>query len=75
VNRSFIATGIRQITRLREVVDELLDFSRLETGGLEIRQDRLDALGRDVLADFTPMGEGRTITYHPPAGPAMRCPP
>jgi signal transduction histidine kinase len=52
----FLAQVRGQVERLRKLATELLDLSRLEAGGLELRPEPTDvgALARQVVGEFTP---------------------
>ncbi len=58
----------RSARRLQWLVDQLLDVSRLEIGGLHLRPRRIDlvVLVRELVAWFSPLAERRgiTLTHH-----------
>ncbi|MGW8265930.1 MAG: ATP-binding protein [Longimicrobiales bacterium] len=58
-------TSIRANTlRLQRLVDDLLDLSRLESGGWLARKDLVDvaALARDVLGQASPLAQDRGVS-------------
>jgi signal transduction histidine kinase len=58
-------TSIRSNTlRLQRLVDDLLDLSRLESGGWIARRDLVDvaALAQDVMAQVGPLAEDRGVS-------------
>lgn len=62
----FLAQLSSQIARLTRLSYDLLDLSRLESGGLDLRPERTDlhALAEQVARDFLPLveREGRRLT-------------
>ncbi len=66
--RDFIQTIQREANRLKELIDHLLDLSRLEAGRLPISQEihSLPEILEDVLPQFHTVNKGHTITLHLP---------
>jgi signal transduction histidine kinase len=62
----FLAQLATQVGRLTRLSYDLLDLSKLESGGLDLRPERTDlhALARDVAEEFRPVveREGRRLT-------------
>lgn len=52
--------------QLRGLIEEVLSFSRLESGRIEVRMDELDprALAADVAAVIEPMARDRGLGFH-----------
>ncbi|MCP3136745.1 sensor histidine kinase [Pyxidicoccus xibeiensis] len=66
-----VAAMRRQVTRLAELIDGLLDVSRISTGRLKIHREPVDlgALVQEMVARFIPEAEraGCVLEYQPPA--------
>jgi PAS domain S-box-containing protein len=67
--RDFIQTIQREANRLKELIDHLLDLSRLEAGRLPISQEihSLPEILEDVLPQFHSLKKDHTLTVHLPA--------
>lgn len=67
--RDFIRTIQQEANRLEELINHLLDLSRLEAGMLPIsrRSFLLDEIIRDVMPQFNAIAKGRKINFHLPA--------
>jgi PAS domain S-box-containing protein len=67
--RDFIQTIQREANRLKELIDHLLDLSRLEAGRLPISQEihSLPDILEDVLPQFHTIIKGHKIILHVPA--------
>jgi two-component system sensor histidine kinase KdpD len=67
--RDFIQTIQQEANRLQELIDHLLDLSRLEAGMLPITQGPhfLQEILEDVLPQFHSLTSGQTLTMHLPA--------
>ena len=67
--RDFIQTIQREANRLQELIDHLLDLSRLEAGMLPISLEThsLHEIIEDVLPQFHAITKGHKITLHLPA--------
>lgn len=64
----FIQTIEREANRLQELIDHLLDLSRLEAGMLPISLEThsLYEIMKDALPQFDILSSGRTLTMHLP---------
>ena len=75
--RRFLEAAVRETVRLGHLVDNLLDFSRAERGGLEIAPTprRLAPLVAEVTQAFRPLAATRRVTLEadldPEAGAAV----
>ncbi len=67
--RDFIQTIQQEANRLQELIDHLLDLSRLEAGMLPIslKPHSLHEIVQDILPQFQEMTKGHKITLHVPA--------
>jgi len=67
--RDFIQTIQQEANRLQELIEHLLDLSRLETGMLPILQEThsLHEILEDVLPQFNTIIHGHLLTFHVPA--------
>ncbi len=67
--RDFIQTIQQETNRLQELIDHLLDLSRLEAGMLPITLEphSLYEIMEDVLPQFHVLTSGQTLTMHLPA--------
>ena len=67
--RDFIQTIQREANRLQELIDHLLDLSRLEAGMLPISLEphSLNEIMEDALPQFHILTSGQTLTMHLPA--------
>ncbi|MFP2928798.1 ATP-binding protein [Pyxidicoccus sp. 3LG] len=70
-----VAAMRRQVTRLAELIDGLLDVSRISTGRLKIHRESVDlvALVQEMVARFVPEAEraGCMLEFQPPATPCV----
>jgi two-component system sensor histidine kinase KdpD len=66
--RDFIQTIQREANRLQELIDHLLDLSRLEAGMLPISLEphSLNEIMEDALPQFHILTSGQTLTMHLP---------
>ncbi|MBA3539489.1 MAG: hybrid sensor histidine kinase/response regulator, partial [Deltaproteobacteria bacterium] len=68
MHRKLVGTVVRQVDRLRVLVDELLDGTRIETGNLSLVRERVDlgALVQSVIERCAPQLErvGCATTLH-----------
>ncbi len=67
--RDFIQTIQQEANRLQELIDHLLDLSRLEAGMLPIMREshNLKAIMEDALPQFQTLTSGQTLTIQIPA--------
>jgi two-component system sensor histidine kinase KdpD len=67
--RDFIQTIQREANRLQELIDHLLDLSRLEAGMLPVSLEphSLNEIMEDALPQFHILTSGQTLTMHLPA--------
>jgi PAS domain S-box-containing protein len=67
--RDFIQTIQHEANRLQELIDQLLDLSRLEAGMLPISPDphSLHEIMEDASPQFQTLTSGQTLTIHLPA--------
>ena len=67
--RDFIQTIQQEANRLEELIDQLLDLSRLEAGMLPISLEphSLNEIMEDALPQFHSLTSGHTLTMHLPA--------
>jgi len=67
--RDFIQTIQQEANRLQELIDHLLDLSRLEAGMLPISLEphSLHEIMEDALPQFHSLTSGQTLTMHLPA--------
>jgi PAS domain S-box-containing protein len=67
--RNFIQTIQQEANRLEELINHLLDLSRLEAGMLPISQQphSISEIMDDVLPQFHTLTKGHTLTMHLPA--------
>ena len=67
--RDFIQTIQQEANRLQELIDHLLDLSRLEAGMLPISLEphSLHEIMEDALPQFQILTNGQTLTMHLPA--------
>jgi PAS domain S-box-containing protein len=67
--RDFIQTIQQEANRLQELIDHLLDLSRLEAGMLPVAREShsLLAIMKDALPQFQTLTIGRTLNIHIPA--------
>jgi PAS domain S-box-containing protein len=67
--RDFIQTIEQEANRLQELIDHLLDLSRLEAGMLPISPQPhfLDEIIQDAQSQFRSLTKGKTLTMHFPA--------
>lgn len=63
LRREWLASIRANALRLQRLVEDLLDLSRLESGGWVAREDLVDigALAEDVIAEVGPMAEERGV--------------
>lgn len=68
VGHELVAKARRQLARLNALIDDLLDFSRVETGRLELQPQllRLDALCADVVGDLAASSPNHLVQWLPP---------
>ena len=73
--RRALTLALNGIDRLARIIDELLDMSKIESGKVALRRERLDltALARDVGATFQSLAADRGLDLRltTPAGPVM----
>jgi signal transduction histidine kinase len=64
----FVEMIERQGTKLLKLVEEVLETSRIESGTLKLRRERVDlrALGHQIISDLaaSPLGTGRAIEWN-----------
>ncbi len=67
--RDFVLTIQQEANRLQELIDHLLDLSRLEAGMLPITQipQSLQDIIKDALPQFNTLTQGQTLSMHLPA--------
>ena len=73
VRRSeYLATVHEQVQRLTRLANDLLDLTKLEAGGAEIRRDRIELadLAAEAVRDAQPLAEARGSTLLLAAGDA-----
>jgi two-component system, OmpR family, phosphate regulon sensor histidine kinase PhoR len=65
LRRQFADTVRINAERLQRIVDDLLDLSRLESGGWRAEPERVDLeeIGREVWASIAAVGDGKRITF------------
>lgn len=63
--RKFLSIAKNNIERLMRLIDDLLDISRLETGRISMRRDRLNIsdLIRSVVESFKPVFKDKSINF------------
>ncbi|HEX2166705.1 MAG TPA: ATP-binding protein [Longimicrobiales bacterium] len=73
VQRQFLDVVQKNAERLHHIVDDLLDLSRLESGGWRPELHEVDAAGmiEDVWASCAARADEKRITFVPPDGPAI----
>lgn len=67
--RQFLDVVRKNASRLHHIVDDLLDLSRLESGGWRPELEEVDSLAvvRDVWSGCSARAEKRRVTFVPPA--------
>jgi two-component system phosphate regulon sensor histidine kinase PhoR len=60
----FVDALLRNAERLSDLVSDLLDISRIESGKVEIASDDIDvaALSREVITSMTPLADAKSTT-------------
>jgi PAS domain S-box-containing protein len=70
-----LTIALNGIERLGRIIDELLDMSKIESGKVALKRDRLDlaAVAREVVATFQSLAvdRGLDLRITTPAGPVM----
>jgi signal transduction histidine kinase len=66
-----VATIARQAASLDRLINDLIDSSRVEGGGLELRRERVDLveLARDIVEQIQPLSEEHPIRLKAPPNP------
>lgn len=55
----------RNVTRMRRLIDQFLEFRKMETGNMELRIEQLEmvSLLRDIFSSFRDISDRRRISY------------